>query len=94
MGRIVIVYHEPGDPASVKLVEDLASRLEDRLGVRVVTVQMKDVESRGAKAFNSGDTVVSLLPARGGHLHTVAEAAKRAGAKHVGPIPPSLTARL
>lgn len=65
MGRIVIVYHEPGDPASVKLVEDLASRLEDRLGVRVVTVQMKDVESRGAKAFNSGDTVVSLLPARG-----------------------------
>ncbi|GBF08692.1 hypothetical protein apy_04170, partial [Aeropyrum pernix] len=84
MGRIVLVYHEPGEPESARLVEDLAARLASKLGVRVDTIQIKEVESMGGRIFNQGDLVVSLLPARGGHLYTVDEAAREAGARHVG----------
>lgn len=90
--RLVIAYHEPGDPVGVEMVEALASRLSKRLGVDVATVPIKDVEE-GRHGFRKGDLVVSLLPARGGHMYTVAEAAASAGARHVGPIPTDLMAR-
>ena len=92
VGRIVIVYHEPGDPRGVDMVEALASRIGQSLGVEAIAVPMKRVEE-GEHGFRKGDLVVSLLPARGGHLYTVVEAAREVGALHFGPIPYNVIAQ-
>ncbi len=90
-GRLVLVYHDPGDPRGVDMMEAMASRLSKRLGLEAVAVPMSDVEE-GRHGFRKGDLVVALLPARGGHLATVLEEAEKSGARAVGPIPASVLA--
>ena len=92
MARLVIVYHDPGDKRGVEIAEEMASRAGSTLGVEAVAIPMSTVEE-GAHGFRSGDVVVALLPARGGHLQTVIEEAGKAGAVAVGPIPAEVLAR-
>ena len=89
--KLVIVYHDPGDPLGHGMVEALASEAGKRLGVPVETVTISRLE-RGEYRIPQDSVVYALFLARGGHVEVVAEAARSSGSLYLGSIPPRLTA--
>ncbi|MEB3862350.1 MAG: hypothetical protein GSR84_09065 [Desulfurococcales archaeon] len=88
--KLVIVYHDPGDPLGHGMVEALANEASRRLGVPVETVTISKLE-RGEYRIPRGSMVYALFLARGGHVEVVAEAARASGALYIGSIPPRIT---
>lgn len=89
--RLVIVYHDPGDPLGHGMVEALANEASQRLGVPVEAVTISRIEE-GRYRPPRGSAVYALFIARGGHVETVAEATRGSGALFLGSIPPRVTA--
>jgi len=77
---VILAYHSPGSGGAEALVEGLAAGL----GVRAAPLES------APGACRRGGLIVALLPARGGHLATLASEAWGRGCRLAGPIPPSL----
>jgi hypothetical protein len=80
LGSVVLAYHKPGARGAEALVEALAARL----GARAAPLEA------APESCARGGLIVALLPARGGHLASLASEAWRSGCRLAGPIPPSL----
>ena len=94
MPRLVMVYHDPGDPEGHLMVERLLERVCKNVGITECSrIPISDVEE-GRVGFSKGDLVYALFLGRGGHFETVREAASRAGARLLGSIPPRLVAEV
>ena len=94
MPRLVIVYHDPGDPQGHLMVERLLRKVCDGAGITGCSkIPISDVEE-GKAAFSKGDLVYALFLGRGGHFETVKEAVLKAGARLLGSIPPRLVAEV
>ncbi len=88
--RLVMVYHDPGDPLGHGMVEALAHEASRRLSVPVETVTISKLEN-GDYSIPEDSMVYALFLARGGHVEVVRDAARSSGALYLGSIPPSLT---
>ena len=84
---ILLAYHEPGYSTGHSLVSSLSRNVESITGIRPLAVTLSGLNPR------RGDIVFALLPARGGHYHTIEEKCHRRGARLVGPIPPKISAK-
>ncbi len=84
---ILLAYHEPGYSKGHSLVSSLSSEVESTTGIRPLSVTLSNLNPY------RGDIVFALLPARGGHYHTIEEKCRGRGARLVGPIPPQISAK-
>ena len=92
MPRLVIVYHDPGDPEGHLMVERLLERVCKGVGLTECTKTPISEVEEGKASFSKDDLVYALFLGRGGHFETVKEAVYKAGARLLGSIPPRLVA--
>ncbi len=79
---ILIVYHDPGDPAGHDIISQLANMVQESTGMRVKAVTISSVDNGYQPP--KGSLVYPLFIARAGHYETVVNAAKSSGAKLLG----------
>ena len=78
---LVLVYHDPGSDAGPVL------SLAKRVGARAVRIS-----ELSRAEISPQDSVVLLMPMRGGHYLEVQEVVRSRGARFLGRIPPEVTA--
>ena len=81
-----LLHHTPGTLEGASLLRRLANTVSALSGARVSLASVEE------PVVEPGENVYILLLSRGGHYHEALEAARRAGARAMGPIPHWLTA--
>ncbi|MCE4599586.1 MAG: hypothetical protein F7C81_05255 [Desulfurococcales archaeon] len=90
--KLYLVYHDPGDPRGIDLIDEIARRVEKLSGVKVYNIKISVVEELDTP-FEENSMVYALLAFRGGHLATTIEKAYASRACYIGKLPVELIAR-